>query len=592
MKKIFKTVFFLVTICCISISCSDGDDETPVDPPQPPPATFTITPIENLNQGTSAINSHADVISRSSLKMNFRSYVELGETQLGIAATATPHYPRVKKMANGNYIMFINQNQHGGSCFYSISSNLKLWQSKGKIFSSYNITDSNGNPNQCLFATTDAVVLANGDILAVASYRANTPYKELPLNAGLMLRRSTDNGTSWSDPVAIYQGVNWEPYLLEVSPGVIHCYFTDSSRTNLVDKDTGTVMIVSQDNGKTWTPSFGNTPYYVIRSSHKVNGKTCYNDQMPSVIKLNGSKELAAVMETTRIENDYHISFAYSGEDGEWTHLRPDQTGPVDRVTSAFLGAAPYILQFPSGETILSYGRSSQLNLKIGNAKARNFGDSYIPFSGGFWGSIQVMNNHQLIATMPNTSKKTIMLAQVVLNHRITATRRSAVIDGSNLEWADTDQALFVGEKSQAQGVLRCAFDDENVYFLVEVLDNSIGKEDYAAIYLNPVTTDDKLTNEARRIKVSYNGIVSSESYNGSSWATADLGVTVKAEYENSKNDKGGYVAEISIPRSKLNIKSGEILVNFSLFDNEGGEDAIVNTSSTSTAKWIPINGL
>jgi len=592
MEKILKTLFFMVTICSISISCSDGDDETPVDPPEPPPVSgFTITSIEKLNQSASTINSHADVTSRSSLKMNFRSYVDLGESELGVTV---PHYPRIKKMANGNFIMFFNQNQHGGSCYYSISSNLKLWQSMGKIFNSVNITDlTYGNSNVRMFATTDAVVLANGDILAVSSYRARDGgYTTMPRDAGLILRRSTNNGTSWSEPVAIYQGVNWEPYLIQLPSGEIHCYFTDSSRTGIQSKDTGTAMIVSKDNGKTWTPGFGSTPYYVIRSKHTINGNTYFNDQMPSVIKLNGSNELAAVVETTGGDNLYHISLAYSGEDGEWKHLAKDEAGPTDRITKAFSGAAPYLVQFASGETVLSYNSSSKLNMKMGDAKARSFGNSYIPFSGsGFWGTMQLANDHILIGSMPNTSKGTMMLAQFVLNHRITATHRSVAIDGSNTEWADTDHALFVGEKSQAQGTLRCAFDNENVYFLTEVLDNSIEKDDHVAIYLNPVTSDDKLTNEACRIKVSYNGTVISEAYNGNSWTSADLGVSVKAESENSKNDKGGYIVEISIPRSKLTIKSGEMLVNFSLFDNKE-EEAIANVSSTSTAKWIPINGL
>lgn len=408
-----------------------------------------------------------------------------------------------------------------------------------------------------------------------------------------MLRRSTNNGTSWSDPVKIFQGVNWEPYLLQLPSGEIHCYFTDSNRTGIQGKDTGTAMIVSKDNGQTWTPFLGSNPYYVIRSKHTIDGKTYFNDQMPSVIKLNGSNELAAVMETTNSANEYYISYAYSGEDGEWTYLTADQAGPEDRNTKVFLGAAPYLVQFPSGETVLSYNRSNQFNLKMGDAKARNFGDSYVPFSGGFWGgSLQVMNDHQLIGVMPNTSKGAILLAQFVLNHRIAATSRSVVIDGSNSEWTDTDHALFVGGKSQAQATLRCSFDKDNVYFLVEVLDKSIAKEDYAAIYLNPVTGDNKLTSEACRIKVSYDGIVSSEVYNGSSWTNTDLGVSGKVKYENNKNDKSGYITEIAIPRSKLNIKSGEILVNFSISDSEGGEDAIVSTSSTSTAKWIPISGL
>lgn len=75
-------------------------------------------------------------------------------------------------------------------------------------------------------------------------------------DAGIELRRSTDNGVTWSEPVKIYQGVNWEPFLLELPTGELHCYFTDSSRTGLEghDTDTGTAMVVSADGGKTWSP--------------------------------------------------------------------------------------------------------------------------------------------------------------------------------------------------------------------------------------------------------------------------------------------------------------------------------------------------
>ena len=49
--------------------------------------------------------------------------------------------------------------------------------------------------------------------------------------------------------------VNWEPFLLELPTGELHCYFTDSSRTvGRHGTDTGTAMVVSTDGGKTWKP--------------------------------------------------------------------------------------------------------------------------------------------------------------------------------------------------------------------------------------------------------------------------------------------------------------------------------------------------
>src|SRR5690606_29208788 len=95
----------LWALCCMAISCSKSTDPTDdvgrggtgVE------RRLDFTPIEDLNQGSSAVRAHADVTSRSALMMKYRSDVEIraGETKVD-----APVDPRVKKMANGKYIMF------------------------------------------------------------------------------------------------------------------------------------------------------------------------------------------------------------------------------------------------------------------------------------------------------------------------------------------------------------------------------------------------------------------------------------------------------------------------------------------------------
>lgn len=579
----------LIAVSFLSPACEKWIIPDPNNPGHPKPTVLQITPIEKLNQGMADINSHADVTSRSSLKMNFRSYIDLGQSALGVTK---PNYPRIKKMANGAYIMFYHNNQIGASCDYAISQDLRSWTAKGKIFKNYSIIDSKGGQNERRFSNCTALTLANGDIIAVASYRANIGYRERPLDAGVILRRSRDNGNTWSDPIEIYQGVNWEPHLLQLPSGEIHCYFTDSERTLIEGTDTGTAMVVSQDNGNTWTPSFGSVPYYVIRTKHEVNGNTYFTNQMPAVIKLNKSNELAAALEAN--VGNYYISFAYSGEGGQWPHLAADQDGPADRNDLAFRGSGPSLIQFPSGETVVSYNYSSIFYMKMGDAKARHFGDPYAPFAGkGYWGTLEVADGHQLIGAMPNTSKGEVMLSKFILNHRIKAAKRRVKADGDNSEWKNTDEALFVGEKSQAQATLRTAADNGHVYFLIEVLDDFIAKDDSATIFISSATSDDVLTDGAYKINVSHDGIRGTYIYNGGGWSTGNIGATAKAAFNGtvSKNDDidEGYIVELAIPRSKLNIKSGQVLVNFSITDSGAGEDAIANTTSTSTAKWIPV---
>ena len=230
--------------------------------------------------------------------------------------------------------------------------------------------------------------------------------------------------------------------------------------------------------------------------------------------------------------------------------------------------------------------------MKMGDAKARNFGSAYSPFSGkGYWGTLNLVNPHQLVGAMPDTSNGTIMLSQFILNHRINAVRRSVKVDGNNQEWANTDHALFVGEKSQVQGTLRCSCDDKNVYFLVEVLDRSLLRGDYATVYISPGDSK-SLADGAKRIQVSMDGLKSTETYAGK-WNNAAMGVEVKTYVCNDTNedriDNYGYIAEISVPRSSLTISSGQVLVNFSITDNKE-EEAVSDVSSIS--RWISVAGL
>lgn len=591
-RNSIKTYGLLIAVSCLFWACKKGTvSGNENDLENPVPQTLQITPIQDLNQGVASINSHAASTSRSSLKMNFRSYVALGQSSLGVTS---PNYPRIKKTANGSYIMFFHNNQIGGSVRYAVSADSKTWTPKNEIFKSYAIIDQDGLANERRFSTGDAIVLSNGDILAVASYRANSGYKSKPLDAGLALRRSTDNGVTWGAPIEIYQGVNWEPYLLQLPSGAIHCYFTDSDRTAIVGTDTGTGMVESSDNGNTWTPTFGSDPYYVLRTQYVHNGVTFFNNQMPSVVKLNNRNELAAAMEANT-GDDYYISFAYSGTDGVWTHLTVNQEGPADRNDQAFLGSAPYIRQFPSGETVLSYNRSSGFHMKIGDTSARNFGPDYTPLTGGYWGALELENSHQIIGVFPNPSGGVVKLAKFVLNHRIQASSQTVQVDGNSTEWGNTDEALFVGDRSQAQATLRAAANNDSVYFLLEVNDENIATEDFATLLISPVTSNDQLTNGARRFMVSHNGLRSTNGYNGG-WVAGNPQSNIRATYQgtisqNNDTDQG-YVVELAIPRSKLNIQSGKVLVNFSITDSVSGEDAIFNTTSTSTAKWIEVSGL
>ena len=118
MKGLLKTAVLLATFCATAMACGGGGEDA-LDQKggdgggtgnkgdkeeSEQPFVAHITPIDKLNQGVSVINSHADVTSHSSLKMNFRTYSQLGESVL---KSAKPNYVRVKKLANDGYIRLV-----------------------------------------------------------------------------------------------------------------------------------------------------------------------------------------------------------------------------------------------------------------------------------------------------------------------------------------------------------------------------------------------------------------------------------------------------------------------------------------------------
>ena len=136
MKNTFFMLFFSMAISFIAcggggendenLSTDNGNTEKPKDDESQEPVLCSITPIGELNQGTSIINSHADVTKRSSLMMNYRTLVTMEDSY--------PRYPRIKKMKNGDYILFYHNGSAnsniGRRCVYALSKDLKTWRNK------------------------------------------------------------------------------------------------------------------------------------------------------------------------------------------------------------------------------------------------------------------------------------------------------------------------------------------------------------------------------------------------------------------------------------------------------------------------------
>lgn len=616
MNKLYTGLALLAAVSLASCKAEGPDDGGKQIPSES--MTLTLTPFEKLNASADAVNSHKDDWAQSVLTLNYRSIVNVGASVLG---TSSPSYSRIVKLADGSYILTAHDSYSGGNgstVYWATSQDLVHWTPQGKLFASRSVVNARGQEATRLYTNGFGKVLSNGDVLMFASFRTTGTYSfwKWRDEQGIEMRRSTDNGKTWSEPYEVYRGPNWEAIMLEDGDGELELYFSES-RPWISGSHSGTSMVRSTDGGRTWLPGLGKEPYRVIRhtwyDAHQ--DKWLFTDQMPGLIILNDSKCKAGVFESA---HDYPvggsvnfcISFAWSPEDGNWNYIEGEEkdgtgldvktakVGPVDRKIDVWNGSAPSLLQFPSGETVVSYGQDWYQWLRIGDSRARNFGDAgkYLPAKGS-WSSILLDGTHELITHMRNSTDGKnvgVILCKLALNHRIAASSHKVVIDGGNSDWVNADDALFAGSKCQAQATLRCAADADNIYFLVECRDENVSKDDYVQMFIAPSDAA-KLNAQTLRVKVGLNGLRNQGVYAGN-WIEKDFGANAVVRYDATLSDASdvdnGWLAEICVPRSSVKVVDGKVKVNLALFDMEGGEDAIVSTGEKNPQKWITVTGL
>ncbi|MCI7196939.1 MAG: hypothetical protein MR502_06515 [Bacteroides sp.] len=616
MNKLYTGLALLVAVSLTSCKAEGPDDGSKQIPSES--TKLTLTPFEKLNASADAVNSHKDDWAQSVLTLNYRSIVNVGASVLG---TSSPSYSRIVKLADGSYILTAHDSYSGGNgstVYWATSQDLVHWTPQGKLFASRSVVNARGQEATRLYTNGFGKVLSNGDVLMFASFRTTGTYSfwKWRDDQGIEMRRSTDNGKTWSEPYEVYRGPNWEAIMLEDGDGELELYFSES-RPWISGSHSGTSMVRSTDGGRTWLPGLGKEPYRVIRhtwyDAHQ--DKWLFTDQMPGLIILNDSKCKAGVFESA---HDYPvggsvnfcISFAWSPEDGNWNYIEGEEkdgtgldvktakVGPMDRKIDVWNGSAPSLLQFPSGETVVSYGQDWYQWLRIGDSRARNFGDAgkYLPAKGS-WSSILLDGTHELITHMRNSTDGKnvgVILCKLALNHRIAASSHKVVIDGGNSDWVNADDALFAGSKCQAQATLRCAADADNIYFLVECRDENVSKDDYVQVFIAPSDAT-KLNAQTLRVKVGLNGLRNQGVYAGN-WIEKDFGANAVVRYDATLSDASdvdnGWLAEICVPRSSVKVVDGKVKVNLALFDMEGGEDAIVSTGEKNPQKWITVTGL
>ena len=528
--------------------------------------------LRDMNQEEAVLNSHAGEELTSSLQPIWRCYQVLPNARL-IGSTPGDNYacyPRIKRMADGRFIMFYHKSQYGANVWYSVSADYKNWSEPKALYTAYQVTLSYGGTSRSdtrAFVNPDAVVLPSGEILMVCSYRAVGSYGE-GLDCGLSFRRSSDNASTWSQPMDLPVGPNWEPYLLVLPDGRLQCYYTDAIPQT---RNSGTAMILSSDGGKTWSAPIRVCQQYKYdyRTSDAAksvyNGQKIYTDQMPCFRVLNDGKTIAGWLEA-RLESptpaDCAVSSNYNSrcmmslvrnrsldwEDLSEGYLQTVRTGPSERENNVIKGAGGYISTFPSGEVVLSFGLNSLMNLKIGNASATAFrgdnwaDDNITPLPGkGFWGTTEAFAQNYLAIAMHSSSDpaKGMQLGMMYLNHRLDASLADITLDGDTSEWKTT-RSFYLGAPSGEDLIIRTCRDASRLYLGIECRDDALSESLRVTVLLAG--------------KSQGNLIVGASSLVSSTFKSAE-GCCRLAK---TADGESGWVSELSVPLSELGVFAGD----------------------------------
>ncbi len=605
MKKLLPILMLLLSLTVLVCSCNtdtpsdtsvSSDSVSDTSAPSDEPGEIVIHSIEDFNK-TSEIDSHANEYDRSHLELSYRDRYFIDNS---ITLTNEAWYPRIKLMKNGEYIMFYMNGDVGHDIYVTRSKDLKKWYGTHKIF------DKSSTSDKRMYASADAIVLENGDIIVAAGFRKD--YRGNQLTNGIEIRRSSDNGNTWTAPEVIYTGAVWEPSLLQLPSGEVQIYWTNTHVEGSTDpygraddNSTGTAMLRSFDNGKTWN---GNpaVPYtaQIVAQQYTYTGSDgkYFNGQMPVATVLNNGKiALALEVRTKKSNGDktYNLSIAYTDVNNSWPKsLGLEEEGP-STLKKNFMKevAGPYIRQFPSGETILTYHWGAYWYAHLGNSDASKFNARVRVFGEDktdIWGSTEIIDSHTVLGTVPMYDNYGIYYAKLRLNHTIKAVDADIKLDGRSEDFAAATEAFFVGSDSQAQTAIRVAQDAENIYFIAEVLDQKLSSDDKVSFCVG-----NKKNGKYSNITVDVNGklSVNLKSTLKIDKEVLDCAVGVVGTIDAFEDKDTGYIVELKIPKSAIG-ELDEIIFNPILQNSDAADavsilDSVADLSTSNRSNWLVI---
>ncbi|MHC4116172.1 MAG: exo-alpha-sialidase [Planctomycetota bacterium] len=257
---------------------------------------------------------------------------------------------------------------------------------------------------------------ANPELLQLANGRIMLTYNERPRDGkhhfAIRSCTSEDGGKTWTASSVVYQADTiwgngcWEPAQIQLPSGEIQLYFANENPYRKSNEQEISV-VRSYDNGLTWSKP----TTICFRAGHR--------DGMPAPLVLKDGKGIVVAIEDNALGRKFRPAIISTSMKDRWSQPYADGASPrrwwalADPLPENVNAAAPYIRQFPTGETVLSCqiheaGDEPVMAVYVGDAEARNFSGKTTPFNtdpgkSGKWNSLFIKNATTVTAVSGTT---------------------------------------------------------------------------------------------------------------------------------------------------------------------------------------------
>lgn len=330
-------------------------------------------------------------------------FIEWDNTSL-VCIAEEGGYPRLIKLVDES-LLAVYENRKGDVVIKKSFDNGSTWSDPVVSFEAFNFTDTKtGEETRVNIANPEIIQLPDGDLLLAVNLR---PRIEGIYPFSIALKRSSDNGATWSDADILFQAAElfrdgcWEPSFLLLPDGTIQIYFANEYPYQESDEQEISVL-TSADNGFVWDSQ-----------PKKVSFRQNHRDGMPVgvhdgesvyvVIEDNVSGQFKPWIIRSSIKNSWEYPIL-SDSPGRYSALKKSLPDTV-------YAGAPYIIRTDSGIYLISYqtteNRSSNWELStmevVISDKPYDFRNSTQPFDVPLnkeakWNSLSDLGNNTIAA--------------------------------------------------------------------------------------------------------------------------------------------------------------------------------------------------